>query len=911
VSLSTRELYLALRVRDEGTRNLQRFAQELVRTGTAARIAALKARADAVREEAALKRTEIAVKRLEVARLREAGASKAVLAGRQSAIAALQSEATALERQAQDYDRQATLITRNTQRFSHFTNTLTQTGVALETIGVAFGFVGVAGFATMNNLIDSAVEYERQVRLTATQIDHFDGNLRQIADVGKDIARNFAIPFMSVQSALFDIFSSMEVDVMGAELLLEAFAKAAVAGQTDIQAASRATIGIMNAFTIPVEEVNRVLDLQFQLVQEGIGSYEEWTARIGSVSPSAVRASQSLEQMLAALAASTRFGIPAAQSATAVARAFDAFSNPTAVERMEELGIEIRNADGSLRPFNEVIRQFRDVLRDIPEAERVETILDVFRGAGSTIQARKFLQTLLLTESGLETLDLMLSEMTGDTGAFENAYAMMADTTAMRSQILANKFAIVKESIGEALLPAFNRLLSTIERGLDWFDRLPQSVKDTIAQFLLWGSILAVVFGVILTGIGLMAVFIASLAATWSVMAPMVAIVGALVAAITFLVTSFAVAWQVSSTFRQIVKDLWEDVKSLGSIVLNTGRDIAKAFKEHLLPPLKNLAKLFEEKVLPAFNEFRNEVWDRMKPKIEEAGRILVSIAKEGFQFIGDIINNIIIPAIRALTEWWGRNKESMMPVIEFLIQFGKWAAIVAAVITGVLAMAFIGPLVLGIMAVVAAFVLLVEIVQGVIWVFGKIWEGIQFLYNQARDFYGWIREQFTGAMTAITVFFTVDVPAFFRGVPGWLYDVGEDFIGGFIQGMKSKFTNALAEISDFGENAVGMLKDVLEIGSPSRRMMVLGSQSAEGYILGYKRTMADAMFGNDSFLGLRPQAMVPVDQGRVGGVEDARSALTDTNPTKVIHNNITVNTQELDARAQAEMLGWELAGRM
>src|SRR5207244_7594756 len=128
----------------------------------------------------------------------------------------------------------------------------------------------------------------------------------------------------------YDIFSSIDVNIPDAEKLLTAFAKAAVAGQTDIQSVSRGTLGIMNSFRLSAKDINHILDDQFEFIKKGVGTYDEWAKRIGLVSPSAVRAGQSLDMMMAALAEASRMSGVAAKAGTAVARSFDAFSNPKA-----------------------------------------------------------------------------------------------------------------------------------------------------------------------------------------------------------------------------------------------------------------------------------------------------------------------------------------------------------------------------------------------------------------------------------------------------------------------------------------------------------------------------------------------------------------------------------------------------
>src|SRR5258705_1228569 len=415
MSLSTRELYLALRVRDEGTRNMQRFAQELVRTGTAARVASIKAQADSVREQADLKRNELALARSTVARLRDQDASRAQIRGAQARVATLQQETVELERQAQGFDRQATAIMRHSQQLSHFTNTMTQTSVALETVGVGIAFAGVAVLSAMHNFIDTAVEYQRQVALTRTQVDGFGASLQGISEMGLRVARNVAVPFDQIQTALYDIFSTTNANMAQGEVLLTAFAKQAVAGQVGVQDAARLTMGIMNAFNIPLDDVNRVLDIQFELVRKGAGTYAEFSSTLGRAISSTTRAGQSFETLAGMVAYLTRTqAISTSMAATSAARALDALSNPAAITAMEDLGVRATTAEGNLRPLVEILGDLRTHLNQLDEPGRVaktKEILDIFKGAAGTIQARRFLEQVLLGPDDLAQLKSSVESM--------------------------------------------------------------------------------------------------------------------------------------------------------------------------------------------------------------------------------------------------------------------------------------------------------------------------------------------------------------------------------------------------------------------------------------------------------------------------------------------------------------------
>jgi hypothetical protein len=181
-------------------------------------------------------------------------------------------------------------------------------GSALASVGVGIGLVGAAGIKFLKDSTDAAIEYNRQASLTKTQVDGIKVSVQDLERVSSQVAHDIGVPLETLQPALYDIFSSMDVGLSGASKMLRGFGKAAVAGQTDVQTAGRATIALMNAFNIPVSKLNNVLDFQFQLVRKGVGTYEEFASTIGRAIPSAANAGQTYQTLGGILAYLTRNG---------------------------------------------------------------------------------------------------------------------------------------------------------------------------------------------------------------------------------------------------------------------------------------------------------------------------------------------------------------------------------------------------------------------------------------------------------------------------------------------------------------------------------------------------------------------------------------------------------------------------
>lgn len=811
---------------------------------------------------------------------------KQVLAGIDSEIDKLESA----NRSVQEHEK----------HMARLSGTLQQASQTATAMGFALTAAGVVAAMGIKQAIDTAVAYERQVRLTATQVDGFTGNLEQLADIGRRLAREIAVPFEQIQPALFDIFSSMEVSTKDAEKLLTQFSKAAVAGQVDIQDVSRATIGLLNAFQRPVSDVNKLLDIQFQLVQEGVGSYEEWNQRIGLVTPSAVRAGQSIEVMMAALAASTRMGMSAARSGTAVARSFDALSNPVAVKNLKALGVAAQDSSGKFRPFNEVLRDFRTVLLKMPEKDRLATILDVFKGAGGTIEARRFLQNILLGAGNLEMFDDILKETSNSAGSMDKAYGLMSEGVAAKTQLLKNQWALLKESVGKSLMPVFAGVVGWLAKMLQGFNDLGPHAKRMAAIVLGLTAVFSLVMGPLLLIIGAVAAVVAAFAVAGTEIAVVVGVLVGLVVGLGGVTTAFLLAWKESENFRSIIKNAAVDVKDLWDILANFAKSVQSNFDTYIMPPLQNLRSYIEDWVLPAFRTFRDEVGDKFVVAMKDVATSLKDDIKPAMETIGRVIETQVKPAVEKLTELWIAHRTEIMQVIGIIITLEGFLLKVAGVIAILAGSGGVLFLINSLMALIAIVMLVISLFGKSIDFFKAVGRAIRGLGDDFRD----LKDTAVNAVNLIVAWIN-SLPGKVVGAIGnlnnLLLDAGRAILNSLIRGMREKLDDLIALASSIA-NIVTIHKGPLDY---DRKLLIpAGKAIMDGLMQGIGDQFPALVNQLDNINGALATVSAPTNtMGSDFGLGTVGAGSVVKN--YYITQNIT--TQEISPIKQAAALGWEV----
>jgi TP901 family phage tail tape measure protein len=788
MAASTREVFLLLKARDEASRVLRGFSSEVSRSGDAMRAAALRAQATAAqgevvarRQASALMSQAIAEKILaaaandkRVATARASGASGDQIRSLRLASIRLREEANEIIQTQRAYDKKTSAIAANIRMLDReatalekadrdnrrWSAALMQTAGALATVAVGLGGVALAGGAFFYNAYQDWTEYSKAVALTKTQVDGFTASMQELSDIGMRVATEIPVAFEEIQPALFNIFSSTNANLKQSEILLEGFSKAAVAGQTDILTAAKGTIAIMNAYNIPLERVNDVLDIQFELVRKGVGTYEEFANVFGRVVPSAARAGQSFETIAAMLAIMTRNGQSAAMASTSAARAMDAFSHPKAIASLEKFGVKMKDAQGNMLPLVDILKDFRSELEKVPSGDRVAKIIEIFKGAGGTIQARRFIEQMLLRPGEVEEFEKMLESMSNATGVMNDSYSTMADTAAAKTQLMENRWMALKITMGQAAAPAILMIIDALSALFNWFNNLDPKTKQIITTVGLlavgFTAVGAVVLG-ILAGFVMLAAAIAAITVEMVVAVAVLAGFGTAFAGVAAGVT---LLWTKSEGFRNVLISWWVWLKKVKTEAWDPfAEGIANAWKTHMEPALNKLAEVFDKNLMPTMQEFHKGIQDQALPMLKSLGDLVMNQVVPAFKFVAEIIQNYVVPAIEDVIKFYKEHKTTIDLVVKAVLIFA--AALAGTIATIILIAGVITALLIagGIMMLIVAFEAIVTAIEWVTDAFDTLIGWVVSLYET-------IVTSFSEAGTAISDWFT-NVVTWFEELPG------------------------------------------------------------------------------------------------------------------------------------------------
>ena len=166
-------------------------------------------------------------------------------------------------------------------------------------------------------------------------------------------------------------------------------------------------------------------------------------------------------------------------------------------QMMAQLGIEVTNADGTMKDSVTIQHELHDAFSQLSESEQIAAASAIF----GKNQMAPWLALINTAPGDVDALSKAL-ETEGTTS--EMAAAMMGGFGGSLEK-LKSSADVALNSLGGALAPTISKVADALQKAVDWFNALPASMQTTIATALLivaaLGPVLAI-GGRLISGIG-------------------------------------------------------------------------------------------------------------------------------------------------------------------------------------------------------------------------------------------------------------------------------------------------------------------------------------------------------------------------------------------------------------------------
>ena len=567
----------------------------------------------------------------------------------------------------------------------------------------------------------------------------------------------------------------------------------------------------------------------------------------------------SAEDTAIALGLMANAGIKGSQGGTALRGSLTRLIKPTddAAALMEQYGLSMTNADGSMKSLGEVMNMLRDKLGGLTEAEQAQVAAQIF--------GQEAMSGMLAIINASDSDYAKLTDAIYDAdGAAQQMADTMLDNLSGQLTLLKSALEGLAIQFGEILMPYIKQFVTWLQNLTQKLQELTPEQKEQIVK---WAAIAAAIgpvlmvlgkltssVGSIITTFGKIpgaiakakSAFTAVSAAIGGISAPVVAVV----AVIGVLIAAFANLWKTNEEFRNKMTAIWNGIKSK-----------FESFAQGIVDRLNALGFDFEN-----FGEVVKAIWDGfcslLAPIFEGVfnqisvilGSVLGALTgifdvfigiftgnwdqawqgvKETFGAVWDLIKGTFESwtiAFKGIADtvlgWFGTTwDETWSNIKQFFVD--TWDGITT----------FFSNVTNAIKTAVSSFI--TTIINFFVQLPGKIRQHLNSAINSCKT---WVTQMGQKGREAIDTLLG-NIASAASNIGSKVASIGSDIVNGVWSGIQNAASWFGDQVSGFFSGIVDGVKSVLGIGSPSKVFAKeIGRWLPPGVAQGFEAAMPSAM---------------------------------------------------------------------
>ncbi len=371
---------------------------------------------------------------------------------------------------------------------SVFDKNLTRIKNGAAQMAIGFTIMGSMLIPTMNAALGQYKMAEVSTLLAKNQM----GLVSQLSDTANAAAMKFGKKTDEMASAEYNLISA-GIDAAKVNYALDASAKLAIGGITDMGTASNGLTSVLNAYNLAAEQSEEVTDAMFVAMKRGKTTIGELSGVIGRVAPLASNVGVSINEMFGSIATATLSGQKTEEAATGLKAALSNIMKPTSegAKLADSLGLafdaEALKAKGLRGVLDEVYASTKGDVGMMPQ---------LF----GSVEALNFVFAIMKNNG--DTFTSVMNDMNRKGGSTEEAYRKMADTVIMQGRRIGASFAVGMKRFGTIFLPVLSLILWPLELIMKGFASLPKPILGVIGAGLGFASLFLIMRGAMMASYG-------------------------------------------------------------------------------------------------------------------------------------------------------------------------------------------------------------------------------------------------------------------------------------------------------------------------------------------------------------------------------------------------------------------------
>ena len=357
--------------------------------------------------------------------------------------------------------------------------------------------LGAAIAAPVAVAVKTFADFDDQMRLVQGVTGATGQAFEQLTATAKKLGATTSWTAAQVAEGMVSLgragFQSEEIDAS-----IKGVMDLARATGTEIGPATDIAGNALRSFGLQASEMGRVCDVLTATANGSAQTLEDLGEAFKYVAPLAASTGATIEDTAKIVGALANFGVKGSQAGT-VFKNIPArmATDKNAQKKYLELGIDVTDAEGNLRKVNDVLMELGERIKNMPTAEKLETIKTLFGQYGLT--------GVSLTAANFKELNDAIDQAGGTASRVAETMDAGIGGTVRVTKSAIEGLAI---SVGEALVPYLSELAQKIQGAASWLSKFNSEHPGVISNVAKFAASLVAMQGALWLGSKAAIVFI-------------------------------------------------------------------------------------------------------------------------------------------------------------------------------------------------------------------------------------------------------------------------------------------------------------------------------------------------------------------------------------------------------------------
>jgi TP901 family phage tail tape measure protein len=364
--------------------------------------------------------------------------------------------------------------------FGRFTSNMDTIGNKMTTIGSSVGVTAGAGFAavtlSMKTAVETGMEFGKQISRVAAISEASAEELKKLKEQAQQLGATTSKSATEIAQGQEQLAASgLKVnEILGA---MPGVISAAEASGEDMAAVSEIMAAAIRGFALEASSATHIADVFAMAANRSNASIVDMGYSFKYAAPIAKQLGMSVEELAAITGLLRDRGMAAEQVGTSMRMGLTRLIAPTEEGAlvMEKLGLNIKDAEGKMRPFADVIEELRDKTKDLSQEQKINAYQTIFGTEAMT-------GFINLVEAGPDAFRDLTRALKESTGASQKAASVMKNNLAGSVEEMSGAIETAKIRFTEALSPALKQVVEDITGLIDKWNSLDKGTQEIIAS---------------------------------------------------------------------------------------------------------------------------------------------------------------------------------------------------------------------------------------------------------------------------------------------------------------------------------------------------------------------------------------------------------------------------------------------